>query len=225
MSLPCTCLDFALPPLSPQILTTPVWAALAVHSFVSRGGADEVRSRFFSRHLPLKQGRAAHTVLSVLLWEAGEALSWQSAGTSTSFLKHLRSPRWWLQRPDLFTAQRSGYFVIRNESNFKACKGQKQPLAKGEEEADGNYTSSWEAAWTQTALVKLHMQRVKPQTSGVWWMRSNNSPLGQAETRNAGMMQFLSACFYSFRFGTNFFWGGTVSVHFHRCICQVRLCR
>lgn len=47
----------------------------------------------------------------------------------------------------LFPAQRNGYFVIRNESNFKARKGQKQPLAKGGE-ACGNYTLPGKATLT-----------------------------------------------------------------------------
>lgn len=101
MSLPCPCLDSALPPLSPQIAITSVWTTLAIHCFVPRGEAHKVSSRFFSgRLLPHKQGRAA---LVVLLGASMGSRQGHWNGSQQAPLlpleKHLRSPRWWLQRP------------------------------------------------------------------------------------------------------------------------------
>ena len=76
----------------------------------------------------------------MLPWEAGKETE-MAASRRLYFLQKNNSAALDGDFKDLlFSAQRNGYFVIQNESNFKACKGQKQPLAKQEEEADGNYT-------------------------------------------------------------------------------------
>lgn len=112
----------------------------------------------------------------------------------------------------LFTAQRNGYFVIQNESNFKACKGQKQPLAIQEEEADRNYTSPQEATFIQTALVKSHLQRVnhKPPRGLMDEKSSLTSPTGRAQKGWADAVSLYVLSYFKLRvyatlgcFGTN----------------------
>lgn len=96
MLLPCPCLDSALPPLSPQIPTTPVWIALAIHCFTSREEEDKVGCRSISGHLlPPKQGRATPVVLFGA--SAGSRQGQRNGSQQVSLLpseKHLRSPRW-----------------------------------------------------------------------------------------------------------------------------------
>ena len=98
MLLPCPCLDSALQHLSPQIPVTSVWTALAIHCFMPRGAADKVSSRFVSGPLPPPmQGRAALVLLGASVG-SGHWNGRQQAPLLPSE-KHLRSPRWWLQRP------------------------------------------------------------------------------------------------------------------------------
>lgn len=138
MSLPYPCLDSTLPHLSPQIPITSVCTALANHCFTTRGEEDEVSSRFFSAHL-LHPKQFFWLVSS---WEVGKDIKTVVSRHFYFLQKNTEGALGGDFKGFLFTAQRNGYFVIQNESNFKACKGQKQPLAKQEEEADGNYTST-----------------------------------------------------------------------------------
>lgn len=134
----------------------------------------------------------------------------------------------------LFTAQRNGYFVIQNESNFKACKGQKQPLAKQEEEADRNYTSPREATLTQTALVNSHLQRVNHKPSqGLMDEKGSLTPgTGRDQRGWADAVSLYLLLFFELLvnvtvgcFGINLTWDQIVSSHFRCRLGQVRHCR
>ena len=130
--------------------------------------------------------------------------------------------------------QRNGYFVIQNESNFKDCKGQKQPLAKQEEEANRNYTSPWEATSTQTTLVKSHLQRVNhkpPQclTDEKWSLTpwTGRDQKGWADAVSLYLLLFFKLLVNTTLgcFGTNLAWDWVVSSIFLCCLDQVGHCR